>query len=150
MVGESHQKEKANLQWDRLDMEGHSLINKILTAETKKVEWPDNAEPKFTKKRTAKAIRMAYNSKTKRYIHNDTSTLAPSKPIRLELSEAFFHFCYYPERKEYIKIDTPPGRERGRCQICYNSIQLPLDLQKKHYSHCTSCICNPESASSRQ
>ena len=45
MVGESHQKEQANLQWDRLDMEGHSLINKILTAETKKVEWPDNAEP---------------------------------------------------------------------------------------------------------
>ena len=24
-----------------------------------------------------------------------------------------FHFCYQPERKEYIKIDTPPGQEAG-------------------------------------
>ena len=99
MVGESHQKEQANLHWDRLDMEGHSLINKILTAETKKVEWPDNAEPKFTKKGTAKAIRMACNSKTKRYIYNDTSTLAPSEPIRLELSEAFF-FIFVTTQRE--------------------------------------------------
>ena len=41
------------------------------------------------------------------------STMALSKQIRLELSEAFLYFCYHLERKEYIKIDTPPGQEAG-------------------------------------
>ena len=94
-------------------MEGCSLINEILTVETEKVEWPANAEPKFMKKKTSKAIRSAYDSKMKRYIYNDTSTMAPGEPIRLELSEAFFHFCYHPERKEHIKIETLAGQETG-------------------------------------
>ena len=103
MVGESHLKEQAKFQWGRLDVEGHSLINKILTTETEKVEWPENAEPKFTKKRTAKAIRMAYDSKTKKYIYNDTSTVGLSKPIRLELLKTFFHICYHTEKKSTSK-----------------------------------------------
>ena len=41
--------------------------------------------------------------------------MASSKLIRLELSEAFiFSFLLPPrDKKEYIKIDTPPGQEAG-------------------------------------
>ena len=55
MVAESHLKEKAKYQWDRLDVEGRDLINGILTAETEEGEWPANAEPKFTKKENSKS-----------------------------------------------------------------------------------------------
>ena len=37
--------------------------------------------------------------------------MAPGEPIRLELKDTFFHFCYHPERKEHIKIDTPARLE---------------------------------------
>ena len=139
MAGESHLKERAKTQWDRLDVEGRNLINGILTAETEEIEWPTNTEPKFPKKRTAKTIRMAYDSKTKKYIYNNPSTMALSKAIRLELSEAFFSFLLSSGEKR-IHQHRYTTRVRGRHQIRSNSIQLPLDLRKKHYSHCTPCI----------
>ena len=37
--------------------------------------------------------------------------VAPGEPIRLVLADAFFNFCYHPERKEHIKIDTPARPE---------------------------------------
>ena len=82
-----------------------NLINGILTVEAEKIEWPEDAEPKFTKKRATSAIRSAYDTKTKRYIYNNTNTVAPSKPIRLELGDVLFHFCYHLVRKEHVKID---------------------------------------------
>ena len=88
-------------------------MNGILTAETEEVEWIANTEPKFLKKRMADAITTTYDSKTKKYIYNNTSTMPPSKPIRLELSQAFLHFSYHPERKEDIKIDPPAQQEAG-------------------------------------
>ena len=106
MVGEGQLKEQAKHQWDRLDAEGHRIINEILTATPKKVEWPEDTEPKFTKKRITRAIRSVYNTKTKRYTYYDNNIVAPGDPIRLELADSFFHFCYHPERKEHIKIDT--------------------------------------------
>ena len=36
---------------------------------------------------------------------------------------------------------------RSKCKVHSDSVQLPLDLQKKHYSHCTPCICYSESTS---
>ena len=54
---------------------------------------------------------MAYGSKTRKYIYNNTGTIASGEPIKVELSEAFIHFCYHPERKEYIKINPPAGQE---------------------------------------
>ena len=107
MVGEGQWKEQAKHQSDRLDMKGRRIVNKILTATPKKVEWPEDTEPKFTKKRTTRAIRPAYDTKTNRYMYYDNNIVAPGEPIRLELADAFFHFCYHPERKEHIKIDTP-------------------------------------------
>ena len=65
------------------------------------------------KKKAARAIRSVYDTKTKRYIYNNINTVAPDEPIRLELADAFFHFCYCPERNEHIKIDTLPRQEAG-------------------------------------
>ena len=68
--------------------------------------WPEGAEPKFTRKRTPKATRVAYDTKTKRYTYQDNNAVAAGEPIRLETSDAFFHFGYHPERKEYIRIKS--------------------------------------------
>ena len=38
------------------------VVNKILTATPKKVEWPEDTEPKFPYKRTTRAIRSVYNT----------------------------------------------------------------------------------------
>ena len=110
-MGESQLKEQVKTQWERLDVKGHNLINGILTAGTEEVQWPANTEPKFQKKKTAKMIRLAYDTKTKWYIYNGTGIVASGKPIRLELSQAFLHFCYHPDRKECIKVDPLTGRE---------------------------------------
>ena len=66
MAGEGQLKEQAKYQWDRLDMEGCKIINEILTATPEKVKWLEGTEPKFTRKRTTKATRVAYDTKTKR------------------------------------------------------------------------------------
>ena len=44
-------------------------------------------------------------------MYYDNNIVALGEPIRLELADAFFHFCYHPERKEHIKIDTPARLE---------------------------------------
>ena len=59
MAGEGQLKKQAKHQWDRLDAEECRIVNKILTATPKKVEWPEDTEPKFTKKRTTRVIRSA-------------------------------------------------------------------------------------------
>ena len=47
----------------------------------------------------------------KRYIYHNNSVVGAGEPIRLETLDAFFHFCYNPDRKEHIKIDTPARLE---------------------------------------
>ena len=109
MAGESRLKEQVKTQWERLDMEGRNVINGILTARTEEVEWPTNTEPKFQKKKTAKPIRTAYDSKMRRYIYSDTSTVPQGKPIKLELSEAFLHICYHQIEKSTSKSTHQQG-----------------------------------------
>ena len=50
MAGEGQLREQTKYQWDWLDMERCKIINKILTATPERVEWPEGAEPKFTRK----------------------------------------------------------------------------------------------------
>ena len=111
MAGEGQLKEQAKYQWDRLDTEGCKIMNKILTATPEKVKWPEGTEPKFTRKRTTKANRVAYNTKTKRYTYHNNSAVAAGEPIRLETSDTFFHFCYHTDRKEHIRIELPARLE---------------------------------------
>ena len=111
MAGEGQYKEQAKYQWDKLDMEGCRLINGMLTATPEKVEWPEDAEPKFTRKRTTRAIRVANDTNMKRYMYHDNNIVATGEPIQLETSDTFFDFCYHPERKENIKIVAPARSE---------------------------------------
>ena len=147
-MGEGQLKEQAKHQWDRLDAEGRRIINEILTATPEKVEWSEDTELKFTKKRTTRAIRSAYDTKTKRYTYYDNNIVAPGDPIRLELADAFFHFCYHPERKEHINIDTPARPEADAKYIV--TVSNCHWIRERMYSSHTSCICNPESTSSKK
>ena len=111
MVGEGQLKEQAKHQWERLDAEGCKIINNLLTAAMEKVEWPEDAEPKFTRKRATKATKVAYDSKTKRNTYYDNKVVTTGEPIRLEIPDLFLYFCYHPVRKEYIRINASSRRE---------------------------------------
>ena len=107
MSRESQLKEQAKQQWERLDTEGHRIINKLLTVDTGKVEWPKDAEPKFTRKRPAKATKVAFDTKMKKYTYYNNKVVTEGEPIRLEIPDSFLYFCYHLTRKEYIKINAP-------------------------------------------
>ena len=94
------------MQWERLDGEGLKIINDLLMIDAERVEWPENTEPKFTRKKAAKITKVAYNTKTKRYTYYDKSVTA-GEPIRLDIPDSFIYFNYCPVKKEYIVINTP-------------------------------------------
>ena len=87
MVGEGQLNEQARQQWKRLIAEGHKIINEVLTADAEKVEYPEDAEPKFSRKRETKATKVAYNAKTKRYMYYDNKAVT-TEPIRLEIANS--------------------------------------------------------------
>ena len=111
MVGNSQLKEQAKQQWERLDTEGHGIVNELITAETEKVEWPKDTDPKFTRKKPVKATRVAYDTKLKKHMYYDNKVVADGEPIRLEIPDSFIYFYYHLDRKEYTRIDTPNRNE---------------------------------------
>ena len=48
MVGESQLVEQAKKQWEKIDAEGHKIINDLITEDTEGAVWPENMKPKFT------------------------------------------------------------------------------------------------------
>ena len=42
---------------------------------TERVEYPEDTEPKFTRKRATKATKVAYDSKTKRYTYYNNKAI---------------------------------------------------------------------------
>ena len=48
MSGEGQFREQAKKQWEKLDAEGHKIINNLLVADKDRTVWPENTEPKFT------------------------------------------------------------------------------------------------------
>ena len=66
---------------------------------------------KIHQKENNKSHQVSVQHQNKKIQYYDNNTVAPGEPIRLELADAFFHFCYHPERKEHIKIDTPARLE---------------------------------------
>ena len=69
MSGEGQFREQAKKQWDKLDAEGHKIINNLLVADKDRTAWPENTEPKFTGKKGTKLIKVAFNQKSKKYTH---------------------------------------------------------------------------------
>ena len=64
MSGEGQYREQAKKQWEKLDVEGHKIINDLIVADKDRTIWPENTEPKFTGKKGAKLIKVAFNTKT--------------------------------------------------------------------------------------
>ena len=88
MVGEGQLNEQAKQQWERLNAEGCKIINEVLKADAEKIEYPEDAEPKFSRKRETKATKVAYNAKTKRYMYYDNQAVMTGEPIRLEIADS--------------------------------------------------------------
>ena len=47
---------------------------------------PEKGQPRPTK--------VAYDSKTKRYMYYDNKVVTAGEPIRLEIPDSFLYFCY--------------------------------------------------------
>ena len=82
-------------------MEGRKIINEILTATPERVEWPEGAEPKFTRKKTSKATRVSYDTKTKRYTYHN-NIVAAGEPIRLSMDFRHIFPLLLPPKEKRI------------------------------------------------
>ena len=103
MVGEGQLKEQARQQWERLNTEGVKIINKPLTADTENLEWPEDAEPKFTRKKATRATKVTYNAKTKRYMYYNSGAVTAGGPVRLDIPDLFLYFSYHPVKKNTLR-----------------------------------------------
>ena len=106
MVGEIQLREQAKKQWEKIDAEGHKIINNLLGADKKKAVWLENTESKFTGKKGAKMTKVAYNMKIKRYTH-EGKEIPVEEPIRSDIPDSYIYFSFHPTKNEYIMIDTP-------------------------------------------
>ena len=105
MVGESHLMEQAKKQWEKLDAEGHKIINNLLTADTERTAWPENMEPKFTRKKGAKMMKVAYETKANRYTYQE-KTVPAGELIRLDIPNSYIYFSYHLMKKVYVVINA--------------------------------------------
>ena len=69
MSGEGQYRDQAKKHWEKLDAEGCKIINDLIVADTDRTIWPENTEPKFTGKKGAKLIKVAFDTKSKKYTH---------------------------------------------------------------------------------
>ena len=87
--------------------------NKRLIAEdTERTVWPENTEPKFTGKKGAKMTRVTYDTKTKKYTHQEKAVPA-GELIRLDIPDSYIYFSFHPTKNEYVMIDAPNRCEPG-------------------------------------
>ena len=84
MAGESQLMEQAKKQWEKLDAEGHKIINDLITEDTERALWPENTEPNVTRKKGAKMTRVTYDTKAKRYTYQE-KPVPPGEPFRLDI-----------------------------------------------------------------
>ena len=142
MSGEGQLREQAKKQWERIDAEGCKNINDLLVADKERTVWPENTEPKFTGKKGTKLIKVAFDTKIKKYTHALKGKEVPvEEPIRLDIPDSYIYFSFHPTKKR-IRHDKCTQQVGVRCQIHCNSTLLPLDSRKKHYSELVTFIHN--------
>ena len=108
MSGEGQLREQAKKQWERIDAEGHKIINDLLVADKERTVWPENTEPKFTGKKGTKLIKAAFDTKIKKYTHAHEGKEVPvEEPIRLDIPDSHIYFSFYPTKNAYVVIDAP-------------------------------------------
>ena len=69
MSGEGQYREQAKKQWEKLEAEDHKIINDLIVADKDRTVWPENTEPKFTRKKGTKLIKVAFHTKSKKFMH---------------------------------------------------------------------------------
>ena len=97
MAGESQLREQAKKQWEKIDAEGHKIINNLIIEEKERTVWLENAEPKFTGKKGAKMTKVAYDTRTKKYTHEGKEVLE-GEPIRLDIPDSYIYFSFHPTK----------------------------------------------------
>ena len=112
MLGEGQLREQAKKEWERIDMEGHQIINDLIVADKERTVWLENTEPKFTGKKGTKLIKVAFDTKIKRYTHVHKGKEVPvEEPIRLNIPDSYIYFSFHPTKNEYVMIDAPIRQE---------------------------------------
>ena len=106
MAREGQLREQSKKQWEKIDAEGHKIINDLLVADKERTVWPENMDPKFTGKKGTKMTKVAYNTKIKRYTH-EGKEIPVEEPIRLHIPDSYIYFSFNPTKNEYVVIDTP-------------------------------------------
>ena len=94
-----------------LDVEGCKIINDLIVADKDRTIWPENTEPKFTGKKGAKLIKVAFDTKSKIYMHayKEKEEVPVKEVIRLDFPDAHIYFCFHQTKNKYVVID-PPNR----------------------------------------
>ena len=89
------------------------IINNLLVADRDKITWPENKEPRFTRKKGEKLIKVAFNTKSKKYTHayEEKIEVPAEEAIRLDIPNACIYFCFHPTKNEYVMINTPNRQE---------------------------------------
>ena len=101
-------REQAEKQWEKLDGEGRKIINDLIVENKDRTIWPENIEPKFTRKKGAKLIKVAFDTKSKKYTHAYEEKEVPVKEvIRLDIPDAHIYFCFHQTKNKYVVIDAP-------------------------------------------
>ena len=135
MLGKGQLREQAKKQWEIIDAEGCKIIKDLLVADKERTVWPENTEPKFTGKKGTKLIKVALDTKIKKYTHTHEGKELPVKePVRLDIPDSYIYFSFHPTKNKYVMIDAPNRWEPDAL--------LPLDLKEKHYSEHGTFICN--------
>ena len=108
MSGEGQFREQAEKQWEKLDTEGHKIINNLLVSDKDRTVWPENTEPKFTGKKGTKLIKVAFNTKTKKYtqLYEEKEEVPVKEPIRLDIPDSYIYFSFHPTKNEYVMIEA--------------------------------------------
>ena len=109
MSGEGQFREQAKKQWEKLDGEGCKIINDLLVADKDRTVWPENTEPKFTGKKGTKLIKVAFDTKSKKYMqaYEEKEEVPVEEAIRLDIPDSYIYFSFHPTKNEYVMIDTP-------------------------------------------
>ena len=113
MSGEGQYREQAKKQWKKLDAEGCKIINDLIVADKDRTIWPENTEPKFTGKKGMKLIKVAFDTKSKKYTHayEEKEEEPVDEAIRLDIPDVHIYFCFHPTNNEYVVIDMPNRQE---------------------------------------
>ena len=109
MSGEGQYREQAKKQWEKLDAEGRKITNDLIVADKDRTIWPENTEPKLTRKKGAKLIKVVFDTKSKKYMHayEEKEEIPVKEAIRLDIPDAHIYFCFHPTKNEYVMIDAP-------------------------------------------